>query len=327
MKNNDMDIVCCLDNNYVMPVGVMMCSLCENNKNEKITFHVIGTDLTDKTKDSFRHIVIDKYHKAICFYGLDGINLSILPISQSFQLSHINSLATYYRLFLTEVLPKHISKVLYLDGDIIVRHSLTKLWNTDITNVPLAATIDVEAFNCKYYNRLKYSQHLGYFNAGVLLINLSYWREHNVLNDFNTMIKQYPERLGCFDQDVLNSIFCKNKKELRLTYNFQNDFLFKQEYRQISWEYDEEVDEVFSDPCILHFISAPKPWHKDCDYPYQYEWHKYQSLTEWKDIPLKRYFSRFHYFVNWIIRCSMRLGLITKRLQYFNRYREDLKFE
>ena len=38
-----MDIVICTDNNYVMPSGVLFCSICENNRTSKtLTFHVIA---------------------------------------------------------------------------------------------------------------------------------------------------------------------------------------------------------------------------------------------------------------------------------------------
>ena len=35
-----MDIVACTDKNYVMPTGVMMYSVCVNNADEDIVFHI-----------------------------------------------------------------------------------------------------------------------------------------------------------------------------------------------------------------------------------------------------------------------------------------------
>ena len=45
-----MEIVCSTDNNYVMPTGVMMCSLCENNCGEQVRFHVLSADITGANK-------------------------------------------------------------------------------------------------------------------------------------------------------------------------------------------------------------------------------------------------------------------------------------
>ncbi len=55
-----MDIVCCLDRGYVMPISVMVCSLCENNRNEDVIFHVMHNDLTVKEKNGLKKIA-DKY--------------------------------------------------------------------------------------------------------------------------------------------------------------------------------------------------------------------------------------------------------------------------
>ena len=35
-----MDIVCCTDNNYVIPCGVLVTSICVNNPKEETTFSV-----------------------------------------------------------------------------------------------------------------------------------------------------------------------------------------------------------------------------------------------------------------------------------------------
>ena len=36
-----MDIVCCTDNNYVIPCGVLVTSICVNNPKEEITVHIL----------------------------------------------------------------------------------------------------------------------------------------------------------------------------------------------------------------------------------------------------------------------------------------------
>lgn len=35
----------------------------------------------------------------------------------------------------------------------------------------------------EYFDRLGYSRSKGYFNAGVLFMNLDYWREHSIGNE------------------------------------------------------------------------------------------------------------------------------------------------
>ena len=74
-----------------------------------------------------------------------------------------------------------------------------------------------------------------------------------------------------------------SKKQLPLTYNFQNGFLYKE--RNLSWEYDEEIRDTIRNPIILHF-TGDKPWQKGCNHPYKGEFFKYQKMTKWANIPL-----------------------------------------
>lgn len=36
-----MELVMCTDKNYVMPCGVMLYSICQNNQDVDITFHIV----------------------------------------------------------------------------------------------------------------------------------------------------------------------------------------------------------------------------------------------------------------------------------------------
>ena len=163
------DIVVCIDNKYVMPTGVMIHSICVNNPEEEIVFHVITNQVNDKNKKKLRDTVLLFSGKSIAFYDVDDIDFSDIPRMED---GARLSITTYYRLYLTEILPTTIKKVLYLDGDIIVRQSLRSLWDTDLTNIAIAATNDAHYHLVSYYERLGYPVNKGYFNAGVLLINL-----------------------------------------------------------------------------------------------------------------------------------------------------------
>ena len=127
-----MDIVACTDKNFVMPTGVMMYSACVNNKETDIVFHVVTNGVSSEDKRKLSDTVFQFSGKSVLFYDAKGIDISLFPpISKDY--SRI-TLVTYYRLFLTELLPSNLNKVLYLDGDIIARKSIEELYNTDISN-------------------------------------------------------------------------------------------------------------------------------------------------------------------------------------------------
>ena len=164
-----MEIVACTDKNYLMPCGVMLCSICFNNQSENISFHIVSDNsLDEKAQQSLRKI-INAYsnNKTIHFYKVDSENFHNLPRLDKTNPKNYITEATYYRLYLTKILPHDIDKVLYLDSDIIVRHSLKSLWDTDITDYCVAVIPDVAEGLIDKYNRLRYPQTKGYYNSGV----------------------------------------------------------------------------------------------------------------------------------------------------------------
>ena len=52
-----MDIVVCIDKNYVMPCGVMIYSICENNQESGTTFHiVVDESVSPRMKQSLEKV-------------------------------------------------------------------------------------------------------------------------------------------------------------------------------------------------------------------------------------------------------------------------------
>ena len=98
-----------------------------------------------------------------------------------------------------KILPNNISKALYLDCDLIINGNISSLFTIDLNDYASGAVFDGGTDDIRTYNRLKYSSGNGYFNAGVLLMNLEYWRINNVMESLFSFIKEHPERLMFWD--------------------------------------------------------------------------------------------------------------------------------
>jgi len=269
-----------------MQTGIMLKSLFVNNSAQKFFIHVIVDDtVSEDLKRKLRKIVIAEYGNSITFYNADAIDFDgYLNLGSH---THVSK-ATYYRLFMAEFLPKDIAKVLYLDGDMVVMNSILDLWNVDISDCAIAGVAEHEIDVIQNYNRLQYSRELGMFNAGVLLINLDYWRKYNLQQKFIDFTREHPERVKWHDQDVLNFVLREKKKSLPLKYNVQPGFFYKREFMGMSWErYGEEIETARKKPVILHFSTYSKPWYANCSHPMTKVFLKYKNMTEWKDIPLQ----------------------------------------
>lgn len=265
-----------------MPCGVMLKSLCENNRNVN-AFIVIDESVDDKCKEVLRGIVEPYQGNTLSFILVDGSYFKDFPLLDYLPISR----ATYYRLLLAEILPTDIDKVIYLDCDVIIRHPLDDFWNTVIDGYAVGCVMEQEIDNIEHYNRLMYSHDYGYFNAGVLLVNLKYWREHNLTKLFMNYVETYPQRILYNDQDVLNGVLHKETLYVSPTYNAQIGFFWKKEKKRYCVsKYGKEIEEIVKDPYILHFSTGFKPWFHSCQHPMRNEFLKYRNMTIWKNEPL-----------------------------------------
>ena len=284
-----------------MPTGVMMCSVCVNNPDLIIRFYIIAdVDVADEDRDDISTVVAPYKNRArIEFYPVPE---QILDCSFP-KLNEKITRTAYFRLFVAEILPSTIDKVLYLDGDVIVRHSLKELWDMDLSNFALAAVPDMREGSTDRYEGLGYSNNQGYFNSGVLLINLAYWRQHQATKLFEEFIQNRYETIRFHDQDVLNYIFREQKMTLPIKYNLQDGFLWKKP--EYDWSrYGEEVMAARRNPVIVHF-TGDKPWRYSYDpNPFQSTFLKYQKMTKWKGVMIDRrsYSMRVRSFVGFFLR-------------------------
>ena len=279
-----MNILLSTDNNYVMPTGVLMHSIGINNSDNVHYYILINESLTEDNKKSLKEIAY-KYGNEIDFYVVDEKLTESLPFGRDEMPKHV-SIATYYRLFITQILPEDVHKIIYLDSDMIVRYSLNHLWNIDVSNCAIGVVHDEDEKNHIKTQRLSYPMEKGYFNAGMLLVNLDYWREHDCLLRFVHYIRDSYDEIIMHDQDVLNAVLHDEKKWLPVTYNFQVGFLLEEKRCYIDEIYD-EVGIAMQNPSIIHYCMNGKPWQLYFYVPYVKVWRYYKGKSEWKNIPLE----------------------------------------
>lgn len=275
-----MNILCCIDHNFVIPVGVMIHSVCANDNGNHIHFHVfVDESVTERQKDELRQVI--RSTDSMSFYKVD-----IESIRQYLVVKVANfPVSIYYRLLLADILSSDLHKILYLDADIIVRHDLSDLWNIDLTGKALAAVPDQYAPDgaCK---SLGYPVEKGYFNSGVILFNLDYFRKYGITDKLVSFIKVHPEKLGCPDQDTLNAVLYNEKIDLPVIYNVQEGY-----YRiPPTIDMTEELDKAVHNPTIVHFSTNNKPWNKHCHHPLRDLYYEYRKGTPWENSTFMEHF-------------------------------------
>ncbi len=272
-----MHIACCIDNKYVKFCITTLVSLFENNKNESFDIHIVGSSFSETTIGQLKEVVEKQYSQKLHIYSVQEDEL--LKDFQELNFRHF-SIVSNLKLFLPQILPASLSKVLFLDCDLIVRKPILDLWNTDVTEKALACVEDMWSNKADYYQRLQYDPQYSYFNSGVLLINLDYWRTHDTTKQLLKFMNLHRERLIFIDQDILNGVLHNQKTLLPLTWNVQTGFFHV--HRHIRREVWHELDEIICDPAIVHYTGGKKPWHFKSEHPYKNEFSHYLDMTDWK---------------------------------------------
>lgn len=278
-----MNILACASDNYTMQCGILFCSVCENNQDEKIDFYVFTDNkFKEESKDKLRKTIGGYHQKTIHFVCINDADIdNVLQFETPLYTRHV-----FYRLLMAELLPESVNKVLYLDCDIVVRHSLLGLWNTELSDKAVAVVHDGQEGKMSQFNRLGYSYDKGYFNSGVMLANLEYWRKTNATKRLFNYIERNADKIYLPDQDPLNVIFQDEKTFIHFKYNLQSDFLLKTNYLLVDYsKYKTELSECVENPVVLHFSGA-RPWIEGCVHPYKDEFFYYRSKTLWKNEPL-----------------------------------------
>ena len=281
-----------IDDKFVRFCAVTMASILENNNPHDITFHIVSEHLSKHSRD-FRAKLSSSHQISIAFYSVTEEKIRNYKIRWEKQRI---SIVTFYRCFLSSILPADIAKVLYLDSDILVLAPLDELWNTSLENIAVAAVADDLKINLKHCNRLKYDLSYNYFNAGVLLLNLDYWRKYHIEDKCNEYYLAHQDQIVYNDQDLLNGLLYDQKVLVDLKWNVQENAyrLPKQEGEEFS-SYQKNA---ILHPFILHY-SSRKPWQYHCMHPLRHLFFQYQALTPWKGENVLNHFgSRLRRFIH-----------------------------
>ncbi|MCQ2247893.1 MAG: glycosyltransferase family 8 protein [Treponema sp.] len=258
-----MNIAFSTDDNYALPTYVAAVSVIKHNVDAKIDFFILTQGLSKENEDLLSSLKKHGNDVSVQILKIEETVFKDFPIRKS---DHV-SIATYFRLFLPRILEPNVDRILYLDGDLICVDNLNSFYGADISNYALSAVHDERNDDLEIFERLKYDFKNGYFGAGVILINLKYWRENFIQEKCFDYIKNNPTACKWHDQDALNAVLNGKILWADFRYNFTQGFFFRKDDLLISKEYHDEIEEAKKSPCILHFSSNYKPWHHECNHP------------------------------------------------------------
>lgn len=190
----------------------------------------------------------------------------------------------YYRLLAGKFLPPTVTKILYLDADIICLNDFTNLYELDLgDNLYAAASHNEDDNFLDLVNKFRlqnFEMDSSYFNTGVLLMNLTLIRQVVKVADIMEYIDQNRTRLILPDQDVLNGLYADRVVALAdEIYNYDARYSLIYQARSYN-QYN--LDWVMTNTVFLHFAGRDKPWKDSYTTRYaglyKYLWRQVQKM-------------------------------------------------
>lgn len=251
--------VCFSSSDYFAPIcGVALGSLLANRASDRYyDIFIMLTDMSTQNKNLLAGMA----------EGMENVSLRFIDVTQvikdyQFSLASYYTQFTFYRLLIPSLMSEY-EKVLYLDSDMVIHHDIAELYDTDMGDSWIAATLDTTVI-CwqkmddtspmhQYLDSLDLLQAGSYFQGGVSLYNIP-----ALSRQFTTeyLLQKASERsyLTC-DQDLMN-ICCKGHiKFVSQQWNMvvMKDVHVDLYHRYLPQKYYDAYIEARKDPYIVHY--------------------------------------------------------------------------
>lgn len=164
-----------------------------------------------------------------------------------------------YRFYIGD-LPGEFDTAVYIDPDCVVARDISPILEYELL-APLAAFHEIHAL---YQDNPSFSDS-AYFNSGVMIIDLNYWRENGITEKLMSMVGKFTDWTGAADQDLMNVVFRGLWAPLNINFNYLVNIYPKLD---------------ILDPIIVHFAGKTKPWNSPVSgHKWRELWKYYHTTT------------------------------------------------
>ncbi len=244
------DVAFGFDNGYAPHVAAVVASMLRYMPARCLRLLLLNSGVTPAAREGLEKVAAGATVQWI------EIHKSDLPqFGERQHLGHVNE-ATFLRLGLEKLAPADCDRVIYLDADVTVMRDLREMWECSLEGCVVGGVPDTFIDENEFANRWGLpNQACGYFNAGVMLIDLKKVRAEKLFSralDF--IIEENPPFA---DQDALNKVAWGRWRNLDAAWNVQRDMLIAGLADQLPP--GKKLAEG-ARPGVVHFTGRDKPW-------------------------------------------------------------------
>lgn len=282
------------DDNYIVQATVSITSLLENNPKHRFSIYILDNNISQENRCVLtKHV--QKYGQEIVFCNVD-VKLNSLTKVNVNSYGDYGSYAAYARLFIGDLLPPEIDRVLYIDCDTVVNGDIEELYECDLAGKTLGAVRDITS--SKYLASIGLNPNNLYFNTGVLLIDLIKWKQNNYLEKIIKHIISIRNQYPTVDQDLINIVVSNDIHTLHPRYNHIvpintlgcQHLCYLLDKSEETYYKKEISCEAMLNPLIIHFtfFFTGRPWFSNSiNGDLDIIWNKYLLRTPWSSYQKK----------------------------------------
>lgn len=255
-SNDDpITIVLACNDLYAPCAGITIQSIIKNTSvDHKYDFKILYTenDLTESNISKLESICGINY----CTECIDVSNY-ISSEGLFYSQAHYTKEA-YYRFIICDIFDK-ISKIIYLDCDLIVLGDIYSLYSIDLQDNYFGAVPNYMVSKISEYVSTKLNLDPSkYINSGVMVINIEKCIKDDIKNKCYDYLSKN-DKLMMPDQDALNKVCSGKIFYYDMEWNYQWHHLNGE--HTLDYENEHFKSIAFSDLKIIHYSSDIKPWN------------------------------------------------------------------
>lgn len=272
------EILFCANPDYYQHAAVAAVSLAENNHQFRANIHVLTCAEDAIAEGMLRNSLVAYGHIYLVFHHVSDDRLNDVFIDR-----HLTK-ETYMRFLAPEFFPASVSRVLYLDCDLVVLDELKSLWDMDLRGKAIAAAPDFPWDQSGTLPSRLAALELGaghtYVNCGVLLLDLDHWRRNRVSDRLFAYAKERGSALAFHDQDTINAVLRDDVHVLDCRWNLQAR-MYMLGRRSFPIEFS-ATREARRRPAIVHYTTGDKPWLFRSHAVRKLHYFRYLAKTAWR---------------------------------------------
>lgn len=258
------------DANFVLPTCVAIASLVKNKK--QTTFYDIYVIMSEYCDEDAKKFMSFDNSADVNIHIIQGSLEQYTAIPQG---AHV-TISALLKFDICELIPEY-EKILYLDGDLIIRSDLSQLYHMDLRDKHAAVV----------KNSRGILDGSDYFFSGLILFDAAKMRADNIKDELIKTRRELKQRKS-MDMTTFNIvlenkvIFIDPKYDCPLgRVEYERKFYRIKEYNQFYDSNYKNWKDLLNQSLIIHYCGAEKPWK------YSFGWCNKEWMYYFNQLPFK----------------------------------------